>query len=78
MIRQRSILTNPRYTLFKCSNIEGCKKESQILNRKNLDLMKKEQVMAKLNEKYYNKTVQMLQHFFKLLNMSAIKEATEY
>ena len=78
IIRQKSILQNREYSLFKCGNIKECQKQIKLINRKRLSEKEKEKQIKRLEASFHNQASTMIKHYFKLLEMGKFQEAMEF
>ena len=78
IMRQKSILKNPEFSLFKCSNIALCQQEIKQLNFKSKSKKKKENEIKQIEAKYLNQSSIMIQHYFKLLKMGSFEKAKQF
>lgn len=78
LIRKKSILMNPEFSLFNCGNIDLCREETKKINIKNLGKEEKQNMIKKIESKYLDQAYIMIQHYFKLLKMGSFSKAKEF
>ena len=78
IMRQKSILQNPDFSLFKCGNIALCHQEIKQLGMKNITKKERENAIKKIESKYLDQAYIMVQHYFKLLKMGSFVKAKEF
>ena len=76
-VRKVGILTS-QFKILKCENIANCVKKINEIDKENITEVKKKEMKHKYSEYYLNKAVELLKHYFEILDTKDYYEAYSF